>query len=178
MGKHRQWDITAVSYSLHYDPDTGYLHDWEFVERPSAQLLLWLRENKHPLKQWRKFARPADIIREKEINPLPVGKPCKRTGALIVYRGNQQFYAHVIAWLKSRGTPPVDGIAHLNGDRTDNRSENLASVLEVARAKKKPYRAVLRRGRDVMHLGYYPSKEERDTVVGLARLGVFPSGSK
>lgn len=40
------------------------------------------------------------------------------------------------------------------------------------------YRAVIRIGARVIHLGYYPSKDERDAAVGLAKLGIFPSGSK
>lgn len=36
------------------------------------------------------------------------------------------------------------------------------------------YKAQIRKDGRVIHIGYYSSQEERDVVVGLARLGVFP----
>ena len=178
MGKHWRPDIFHVASGLKYDPETGHLHERVTLQKPSARLLRWMRENNHPMKQWRKFAAPSDIIEWEDFSPEPVGKPCKRTGALIVYRGNQQFYAHVIVWLKTRGSPPEDGIVHLNGDRTDNRAENLASALELARAKTKPYRARVRTPDGLLHLGYFATVEERDAAIFAYRLGISPNGSK
>lgn len=40
----------------------------------------------------------------------------------------------------------------------------------------KPYRAVVRLGDRVKHLGYYSSKEERDEAVALAKMGILPTG--
>ena len=172
MGKHWKPGILDVARDLKYNPETGHLHGVTTVEKPTTDLMRWMVENKHPLKQWRKFASFSDIVRAEEVNPEPAGKPCKRTGALIIYRGNQQFYAHVIAWLKIYGEPPVDGIAHLNGNRADNRADNLASVLEVARMRAKPYRARIRDDGRLVHLGYFATAEERDAAIFAYRIGL------
>ena len=42
----------------------------------------------------------------------------------------------------------------------------------------KRYRARLRVNGDMISLGYYATPEERDAVVSLARMGIFPEGKK
>ena len=174
MGHHREPDLFTIARDMDYDSTTGNLYQCAIVHKPSSELLARLARDNLPLKQWRKFAAPSEVVEVREVNPEPAGKVERRTGALVIYGKSRQFYAHVIAWLKYYGEPPADGIVHLNGNRADNRIVNLALVS----AKAKRHRAVVRRGREVVHLGYFATQEERDTAVGLAKLGIFPNGSK
>lgn len=68
----------------------------------------------------------------------------------------KRYRAHRLAWLYSHGEWPTGDIDHLNGDRSDNRLENLRDVSRFVNAQN------LRRGR-------------RDNRSGL--LGVSPNGN-
>ena len=172
MGKHRQATIFDVAHRYDYNPETGTLHEWGINEKPSPS---FIERNKHApavLKHWRKYAAPSDIVKVRVVNPEPAGKPDKKTGALVIYAGRSQFYAHSIVWLKCFGGLPEDGIVHLNGDRTDNRIENLELVTEAVKSRAKPYRARVRDGKRLIHLGYFASREDRDAAVFAWKLGL------
>lgn len=52
-------------------------------------------------------------------------------------------------------------------------------VTRMSRAKAAPrFKAQVRIGAKVLHLGYFASKEERDAAVFAYKLGIFPNGSK
>jgi hypothetical protein len=167
-------DIFDIAHTLDYNPQTGALHEWALIEKPSADLLARLEGAKIPLKQWRKFALPSEVVRVREVNPEPAGKIERKTGALVIYRKNRQFYAHVIVWLKCFGELPDDGLVHLNENRADNRIENLETVSQALKRRGKPYRARVRDGARLIHLGYFATVEERDAAMFAYRLGITP----
>jgi len=49
----------------------------------------------------------------------------KSDGYRLISVGGKWHYAHRLAWLVSTGSWPLDEIDHINGDRDDNRLENL-----------------------------------------------------
>ena len=167
--------VYDVAQSLDYNPETGTLHEVQIVERPAASLLARLGKDGIPLKHWRKFALPSEIEDVREVNPEPAGKVERKTGALVIYRKNRQFYAHVIAWLKFYGELPGDGLVHLNDDRKDNRIENLETLGEWLKQRGKPFRARVRTDNGLVHLGYFATEEERNAAVFAYRLGITPS---
>lgn len=179
--KHRratQWTINQVIDSLQYNPETGNLHDVETTFDPSPQCIARLRAEGVPLTQWRKHARLTEIIKTRNVNPSPIDTIERKTGAVVVYRGGAQFYAHHIAWIIIHGKPADDGINHINGNKTDNRPSNLESLLDFSRRRAKSYRARLREGKRLVHLGYFATVEERDAAIFAYKLGIFPNGSK
>lgn len=175
--KHRRaapWTIQEVVNSLHYDPTTGNLHDVETTVFPSFQCATRLRAQGIPMTQWRKHAKPSELVRTRTVNPLPIDTIERKTGAVLVYRGGAQFYAHHIAWLMIYGKPADDGINHVNGNKADNRPANLESLLDFSRRRAKRYRARVRESDRLVHLGYFATREERDAAVFAYRLGITP----
>lgn len=152
--------------------------DMPEIERMESDKLEWLLEVK---QERRSIPRPADAPPRKK-----AAAQWEKTGA--GYEVRYGVLVHVEKWrvANEAGETVRDYVQHC-GERVFYDGRMVSSsilhhflttgewVKRIPRPKR--YRAVLRRGRDVLHLGYYPSKEERDTVVGLARLGVFPNGS-
>lgn len=55
-------------------------------------------------------------------------KPCQHMndkGYLCAYIGNRRVVAHRVAWALMTGKFPVEGLDHIDGDRTNNRWSNL-----------------------------------------------------
>jgi hypothetical protein len=85
--------------------------------------------------------------------------------------------AHVLAWLHHYGRWPADQIDHINGDPSDNRIANLRECSHAQNAQNRKrridnasgfkgvhgcrqgWRATLRRGGRLMHLGYFKTPE-------------------
>jgi hypothetical protein len=92
----------------------------------------------------------------------------------------KKYQAHRIAWLLTYGSWPVDQIDHINGNKKDNRLENLRDVSsrENARNRKihknntsgalgvsfnkrgQNYQAKIMVNKKSKHLGYFKNKEE------------------
>ena len=92
----------------------------------------------------------------------------------------KKYQAHRIAWLLTYGSWPVDQIDHINGNKKDNRLENLRDVSngENLRNQKIPknntsgtlgvsfdkrrqnYQAKIMVNKKSKHLGYFKNKEE------------------
>jgi hypothetical protein len=89
----------------------------------------------------------------------------------VQYAG-KRIYSSVLAWLLYYGEWPTRNIRHLNGDRGDNRIVNLGT----AGSMPPRFRALIRRGEKLHHIGYFATAEERDAAVFAARLGIEPRG--
>lgn len=71
----------------------------------------------------------------------PVGSRCKTHGYVVIGHGGKTYRAHHVVWLMFRGEIPQGAeIDHINGNRADNRIENLRVVSkpENARNRKLP----------------------------------------
>lgn len=79
------------------------------------------------------FARlPASYVKAGDL----VGSVCRTHGYVVVGHGGKLHRAHHIVWLMFRGAIPVGmEIDHINGNRSDNRIENLRLVTKAENAR-------------------------------------------
>jgi len=91
-----------------------------------------------------------------------------RSGYLVMRADSKVHYGHRLAWFKMHGVWPKT-IDHINGDRTDNRIENLREVTSVQNAQNtvhgigahyhkpsKSWKSAININRKQVHLGYFP----------------------
>lgn len=94
-------------------------------------------------------------------------------GYLQVMVNRKRYYVHRLIWQYHYGTTP-ETIEHINGDKTDNRVENLREVTRKTIAQSRDSRNVywtphgyavrfIRNGERI-DLGKYPTQEEADKV--------------
>jgi hypothetical protein len=103
-----------------------------------------------------------------------------RDGYLSITLNRYPIPAHRIAWVFEHGEWPTGGIDHINGDRIDNRPKNLRVVSQLMnaqnrrlhnpastskmlgaswKAKIQRWRAQIRAGGRMIHLGYFDTAE-------------------
>lgn len=92
-----------------------------------------------------------------------------KNGYLLVNYKNKSLPAHHVAWFLFHGQWPEKSLLHKNGDTTDNRIENLRLPGK--------YRAVVRDGSKIVHLGYYYTEEEKNEAIFLYKIGIFNKNS-
>ena len=111
---------------LEYDPQSGTLI-WKPRDRSEfSRDRLWTTWN----KRW-------------------AGKEAGTIGAWgyrVISIDHINFFAHRIAWLLANGSMPEGDMDHINGDRADNRIENLRSVDRSANLKNSSRRKTNRSG--------------------------------
>lgn len=152
---------------LHYDPDTG-----AFTWRK--------RDDERPCWNSRYTKGRAGTINE-------------TTGYVVINTGKRLYRAHRLAWLYVHCRWPLLQIDHRNGDRTDNRINNLreasqaennanASVRADNRCGLKGvrinpisgrYRARIKINGKAKHLGYFDSPQEAHSAYYAAAQEVF-----
>ncbi len=93
---------------LDYDPETGELR-WK--ERP-----VWMFKKHHEARSW-------NTRRRGRLASSKCGNDYLRV--TVLYRN---FYAHRVVWALCNGKWPSQQIDHINGNRADNRIENLRDV--------------------------------------------------
>ena len=113
--------------------------------------------------------------------------------------GGRIYFAHVVAWLLVHGDWPKSQLDHINGNRADNRIENLreATARQNARNRKtrrdniarlkgvcvrpcktKPYQAVICEDGRRISLGYFETKEAAHAVYCTAASNLFAEFSR
>lgn len=109
--------------------------------------------------------------------------------SVIVDGKTRRVQAHRLAYFKTHGVPPTGAIDHINGDRTDNRAENLREATPTTNGKNRrknanntsgfngvyycketrKWRAYVASGRKTEWLGYYSTAEEAAQISHAAR---------
>ena len=100
-----------------------------------------------------------------------------------------RYWAHRLAWLHVHGAMPAGVIDHINGDKRDNRIENLrdvglavnarnrvrpnknnkAGVLGVWQHQRGYWGACIQAGECRRHLGYFPTREQASNAYAAAK---------
>ena len=160
MSKHDLPDPKTLRKLLRYEPDTGNL----FWRHRDASLFKTERD----CKRWhnRYGGKQAGCINGR--------------GYIVIRLSGRGLRAHRIAWAIHHGRWPTDQIDHVNGDRADNRIENLREVTiqENQKNKKTPctntsgvmgvrwdkqrakWRALIKVDGKAQHLGCFDSIED------------------
>jgi hypothetical protein len=158
-------DASVLKDLLHYDPETGSFtwrarRPYHFAETPA-------RTPEWACRWWNSRF---------ESQPAGFTDP---SGYLLIRVNGVDYRAHRIAWVYVYGTDP-DTIDHVNGDRADNRIENLRDVDATGNARNAKrrddnisgttgvgfypktgrWRARINRGGKTVLLGYFDTKEE------------------
>lgn len=130
--------------------------------------------------------------------PGPV-TPCFDSHGYQVIRVDYKLYrAHRLAWLYMHGCWPSGDIDHIDGNRANNRAENLRDVtrsencqnLRAAQAhsttgilgvskvdKSSQWRARISANGSTKHLGCFPSQEAAHAAYLAAKRGLHPAGT-
>lgn len=108
-------------------------------------------------------------------------KPCLHAndkGYLCAYIGNRRVVAHRVAWALMTGKFPVEGLDHIDGDRTNNRWSNLRE----ANPTQNMCNSATKRKVNDLPRGVVPVKKVRSSFLARIQfkkrnitLGVFPT---
>ncbi len=70
----------------------------------------------------------------------------KSDGYLYIHVGNRKIAAHRVAWVLVTGNQPVSQIDHINGNRSDNRWDNLRQVTNQQNQLNRPTTGITKVG--------------------------------
>lgn len=104
----------------------------------------------------------------------PIGTPAGHAGRLQVHIGGVARYAHRVIWLYHYGKWPTEQIDHINGDKHDNRIENMRVLTNAENARNadrngvsfdirkaaNPWRARIMVEGKAISLGYWATRED------------------
>jgi hypothetical protein len=104
----------------------------------------------------------------------PCGKPNKVTGYVEIHAGGRLRYAHRLAWIHARGQIPEGAyIDHINGNRADNRLENLRIASHADNLRNCKLRVDNTSG--VKGVSFDASRGQWVASVGRRHIGRFPT---
>lgn len=106
-------------------------------EKETDEALAWFKSNLYLIENVLYWGDPIGINERKRGSQYlnkPAGTVSPR-GYIQVRRVRQKFMAHRIIWAMNYGCWPESGIDHINGDRLDNRIENMRDETQFANTK-------------------------------------------
>lgn len=106
-------------------------------KKETQEALQWFRDNLYLVDHVLHWGKPVNCVHKKRGSRYlnkPAGTVSPR-GYIQVRRGGQKFMAHRIIWALHYGVWPESGIDHINGDRLDNRIENMRDETQFANCK-------------------------------------------
>lgn len=106
-------------------------------QKETKEALDWFRKNLYIVDDVLYWGEPVDCLEKKRGTQYlnkPAGTVSPR-GYIQVRRGVQKFMAHRIIWALHYGEWPESGIDHINGDRLDNRIENMRDETQFQNCK-------------------------------------------
>lgn len=106
-------------------------------EKETPEALDWFRKNLYLVDNVLHWGEPVDCLIKKRGSQYlnkRAGVVSMR-GYIQVRRGVQKFMAHRIIWGLHYGSWPDSGIDHINGDRLDNRIDNMRDETQFANCK-------------------------------------------
>lgn len=86
-------------------------------------------------------------------------------GYLVAMADGVRFKVHRIVWLMHHGVWPLQTIDHVNGDRSDNRIENLRDVDQVENSRNQKQRSTNSSGITGVHWNYIHRKWQASIYV-------------
>lgn len=104
--------------------------------KETKEALDWFKSNLYVLDNVLYWGQSVGTTRKRSKAYLdkPAGCLSKR-GYIQVKKGRDKFMAHRILWALHFGKWPSAGIDHINGDKTDNRIENLRDTTQFDNSK-------------------------------------------
>ena len=135
------------------------------------------------LRELMRYDDGALYWRNPDANPKyargPVGSPAGRAGRLQVHVDGVARYVHRLIWLYHHSEWPSEQVDHINGNKHDNRIENMRVLTNTqntqnvdrngvsferrSEGRGRPWRARIMADGKSISLGYYATREEAHT---------------
>lgn len=109
------------------------------------------------LKSMLHYDAPTGVFRwrystSRRIKPWSIaGVPTQRQGYIKITISNKSYLAHRLAWLYVKGEMPEHHVDHINGEKSDNRIENLRLANNITNHWNEPLRSSNKSGHKGVH---------------------------